>query len=345
MLDRVAKLVLFIVVCAIASGCSVDLTKLRVSSRDSGADDRLAADAGGETAASARYDLGLSQDGQAAGWSDGRAPVTSHDGGADGLLWSSVDSLSDGATGTSFDLVGGGDDGAQTDVNNLTPVEAGAEIVGSGVDSSGQLSDAAALTTDLVSEVLEPNDTIFGAVDASIDMRESPDLPSGTNDLPNAPVDSAQGRDLGSDFPVGTFPCPTTINGSLDDHDLVQIGRHSRLAPASTCGTSKAFPGNSADAVNTHLYDVFRFHNPSAFSVCFNFTLTYTGVQLYAAAYNPFTPTDITTGYLGDVGASLDPPQNMGITVAGGATIEVVVYAVAKGTASAGAYSLSCTTP
>ena len=73
-----------------------------------------------------------------------------------------------------------------------------------------------------------------------------------------------------------------------------------------------------------------------------NFTLTYPGDQLYAAAYSSFDPADIGSGYLGDVGGTLTSPQTMGINVAAGVSIYVVVSAVAIGTAAAGSYTLSC---
>ena len=144
--------------------------------------------------------------------------------------------------------------------------------------------------------------------------------------------------------PRQVMTCPTTINGSLDPTDLTQIGRHSRYAPASTCGSTKTFPGNGADTTYAHLYDIYHFANPSSLPVCFNFTLTYPGDPLYAAVYSSFDPIDITTDYLGDVGGALTSPQTMGITVGASATIDVVVYAIAMGTAAAGPYTLSCST-
>ncbi len=55
-------------------------------------------------------------------------------------------------------------------------------------------------------------------------------------------------------------------------------------------------------------------------------------------------PTNIATGYLGDVGGALTSPQTMGITMDAGGAIDVVVYAIAMGTAAAGSYTLSCST-
>jgi hypothetical protein len=143
----------------------------------------------------------------------------------------------------------------------------------------------------------------------------------------------------------GTVTCPTTINGSLDPTDLTQIGRLDRLAPASSCGTTKAFPGNASDPTLGHLSDVYHFVNPSSLPACFNFTLTYPGDQLYAVAYTTFQPTNLAAGYLGDVGGVLTSPQTMSITVNAGSTIDLVVYAIAPGTAAAGSYTLSCSTP
>jgi len=176
-----------------------------------------------------------------------------------------------------------------------------------------------------------------GARDAS----KAPDL-DGATGIP-------AGRDSAADLPSadvgGSLTCPTTISGSLDSTDLTQTGRHSRIAPASTCGSAKSFPGNGADTTSAHLYDVYHFVNPSWAAVCFNFTLTYAGDPLYAAAYSSFAATNIATGYLGDVGAVLTSPQTMGVTVGAGVSIYVVVYAIATGNTAVGSYELRCTAP
>lgn len=72
-----------------------------------------------------------------------------------------------------------------------------------------------------------------------------------------------------------TVACPTQINASLDVSDGSQTGRHNRIVPVAACGMTKGYPGNAADPTNPHLFDVYRFSNPSAAPVCFNFTLTY----------------------------------------------------------------------
>jgi len=71
-----------------------------------------------------------------------------------------------------------------------------------------------------------------------------------------------------------TVTCPTVIEGSLDSTDATQTGRHSRVVPVSACGATKTFPGNAADPTNPHLFDVYRFANPSSAAVCFSLTLT-----------------------------------------------------------------------
>lgn len=180
-----------------------------------------------------------------------------------------------------------------------------------------------------------------------------------------------------------TVTCPTVINGSLETTDPTQTGRHSRVGEAAVCGMTKGDPGNAADPTNPHLFDVYRFENPSAAAVCFNFTLTYgevavvtdagadagdaaapasdadagdagnadasvpppvvaPGSERFLTAYSTFYPTNIGLDIRGDVGATLLPPQSMGITVPAGETIDVVVYAIANAPAGVGSYTLSC---
>jgi hypothetical protein len=197
----------------------------------------------------------------------------------------------------------------------------------------------------------------------------------GGNPIPPVPPTPA----LPADAP--TVLCSGPISGSLDTTDRTQTGRHSRINTPSVCGTTKLSPGTDADPVNPHLYDVYRFSNPTTAAVCFNFTLTYgelavdggldggaddpdasaeiavdagdagpipppapVGPQRYLTAYNTFFPTSISLEYLGDVGATLNSPQPMGITVPAGETIDVVVYAIDVAPAGVGAYTLSCST-
>lgn len=99
--------------------------------------------------------------------------------------------------------------------------------------------------------------------------------------------------------------CPTQIDGSLDTSDASQTGRHSRIAPVAACGAAKGFPGNAADPSNPHLFDVYRFSNPSAAPVCFNFTLAYGALSASDAgadAGDASSPGDEASGL--DAGAA-----------------------------------------
>jgi hypothetical protein len=168
---------------------------------------------------------------------------------------------------------------------------------------------------------------------------------------------------------AATVTCPTTIVDALHSTDATQTGRLTRIAPVSACGMTKAFPSTAADPSNPHFYRAYRFANTSGVSSCFNFTLT-TGApssadastgdasiddastppdasgppppQTILAAYATFVPTDLSSGYLGDMGAVLLSPQTMAITVPAAGTIDVVVSAVDVAPAGAGPYTLSC---
>ena len=126
---------------------------------------------------------------------------------------------------------------------------------------------------------------------------------AGTTGVAGTGVPSGAGgwTDAGS----GPFNCPTVIRGILESGDPTQTGRESRIPPAGLCGSVKGYPGNAADPGNPHLYDVYRFANPSGVSACFTFTLNYDGAttgQRYLTAYTNYIPSDIGAGYLGDVG-------------------------------------------
>jgi hypothetical protein len=127
-------------------------------------------------------------------------------------------------------------------------------------------------------DVVTADATDTGAADATI--RDDGGLDAGGGDVtdgggPDNVVDAGPG-DPALPPDAGTVTCPITINGSLDSADGTQTARHSRIPPISVCGTTKGFPSTAADPNNSpHLYDVYRFSNPTAASVCYNFTLTY----------------------------------------------------------------------
>ncbi|HEY7376205.1 MAG TPA: hypothetical protein VIF57_28850 [Polyangia bacterium] len=158
-------------------------------------------------------------------------------------------------------------------------------------------------------------------------------------------------RDGGS----GPYTCPAVIYGSLDTTDPVQYGRENRTFTPGACGANKNFPGDDADPMdaggvigNPHYYDVYHFTNPGSTAVCFTFTLDYDGmntfIQRYITVYTTYDPTNIRTNYLSDVGNVLNPPQQMAITVAGGSSIDIVIFSVnvAGSSGGVGIYTLSC---
>jgi hypothetical protein len=160
-------------------------------------------------------------------------------------------------------------------------------------------------------------------------------------------VGGSGGSGGATDAGIVTLTCPTTIAGVLDTTDSTQTGRVSRIPPAAACGAPKPFPSNAADPTNPHLFDVYRFVNPSSDDVCFNFTLTYDGsggLLRYLTAYISYDPANIDVGYLGDVGVVLTSPQTMGITVPAASSIDVVVFAIDVAPSGVGPYTLSCDT-
>jgi hypothetical protein len=158
---------------------------------------------------------------------------------------------------------------------------------------------------------------------------------------------AGRGGTSGSAGVTGSITCPAIIDGSLDTTDPTQTGRVSRIPPAGICTLGKSYPGNQADPFDPHLFDVYRFVNPTTSSACFNFTLTYDrtgGVQRYLTAYSTYDPINIGSGYLGDVGDAITSPQSMGITVAPRSSIDVVVIAIDVAPSGIGPYSLRCDT-
>ncbi len=319
-------------------GCTADLGKLRAPSHK----DAALGDAAGLGAEAAdASDLPFSSE------------ATMRDSDAGGADQCADAPAADTATAQPDGAVGamGGASGAAGSAET-SGAGGGAETDGAGgvAGAGGGGSGGASSTGGSGSDGSSPVDDSASSGDAQGDLGHGEDVvadvpvdlsPDSTGDAffdaaPDVPANS------GPDLPAGTLTCPTTILGSIDASDKVQTGRISRVAPFSTCGTSKFYPGKDADPTNSHLYDVLHFLNPTNAPVCFNFTLTYPGPQLYGAAYVAFDPTDIGKGYLGDLGDVLTAPQGMGITVGAGSAIDVVISAVAIGTAPAGSYTLSC---
>ncbi len=131
----------------------------------------------------------------------------------------------------------------------------------------------------------------------------------------------------------------TIINGTLTTGDLAQTNRVTRNSTISGCGTPKANPGLTAGT--GLLADKYTFTNPSASPVCISVTLQATnGVNMLAVLYSTYVPTNPSTNYLADFGSSAFQ-TTFRHTVAGGATVDVVVSSTTSNVALLGAYRLS----
>ena len=370
---RVARLCL--VALPILVGCSVDLSRLRVPIHKDAAsspdlllpfsdtgggvgdvpdrlDERFSAGEAATPDGAPSISFDGSRDELALGGSGGSVDRADGNGGTDTDGKAGTGGVS-GAGGSVDGGEGGGTGGSEetrvdvgTDVTNDIPAATSVEV-GADRGQGGVAEDADDSAAAIRDGTGGSGDGADGAADVpEIGAAEVADLGTYGYEIGGGAVDSPAALDTAPDAAApdaqGILTCPTTVNGSLDPTDGTQIGRLSRFSPGSTCGFVKPYGDSLADIGNPHLYDVHHFVNSSRASVCFNFTLTYPGDQLYAAAYSSFDPADIGSGYLGDVGGTLTSPQTMGINVAAGVSIYVVVSAVAIGTAAAGSYTLSC---
>ena len=131
----------------------------------------------------------------------------------------------------------------------------------------------------------------------------------------------------------------TIINGTLTTGDAAQTNRLSRSGVISGCGTPKANPGTFAGT--GIIFDKYTFTNPSASPVCISVTLQATnGVNMLAVLYSTHVPTNPSTNYLADFGSS-GVQTTFRHTLAGGATVDLVVSSTTSNVALLGAYRLS----
>ncbi|MCU0469356.1 MAG: M36 family metallopeptidase [Arcicella sp.] len=131
----------------------------------------------------------------------------------------------------------------------------------------------------------------------------------------------------------------TIINGSLATGDAAQTNRLTRNGVTSGCGTPKANPGvTTATGI---IFDKYTFTNPSASPVCISVTLqAANGVNMLAVLYSTHSATNPSTGYLADFGSSASQ-TTFRHTVAGNATVDLVVSSTTSNVAVLGAYTLS----
>jgi Fungalysin metallopeptidase (M36)/Fungalysin/Thermolysin Propeptide Motif len=131
----------------------------------------------------------------------------------------------------------------------------------------------------------------------------------------------------------------TIINGTLTTGDLAQTNRLTRNSTISGCGTPKANPGVTAGT--GIIFDKYTFTNPSASPVCISVTLQATnGVNMLAVLYSTHVPTNPSTNYLADFGSS-GFQTTFRHTVAGNATVDLVVSSTTSVVANLGAYRLA----
>ncbi len=205
----------------------------------------------------------------------------------------------------------GGDD-------NVTSLDSGG---GTGSDATGVVADTGAPMDSTMPDVAPPKDS--SAADVRVDVTVDAPPADVTTTVADAPSDvTVTDADAAPPPPnpalapdASTVTCPTTLTGSLDTNDPTQLGRYSRTGASSVCGTAKAYPGTAADPTGSHVYDVYRFSNPTASSVCFNFTLTYgTAVAVVDAGADGGDAGDA-----GDGGANADADlSDAGDDAAGG---------------------------
>jgi hypothetical protein len=149
------------------------------------------------------------------------------------------------------------------------------------------------------------------------------------------PTCSTQGTIVVNATGVGS----TIINGTLTTGDASQTNRVTRNSVISGCGTPKANPGVTAGT--GIIFDKYTFTNPSASPVCISVTLQATnGVNMLAVLYSTHVPANPSTNYLADFGSS-GFQTTFRHTVAGGATVDLVVSSTTSVVANLGAYRLS----
>jgi hypothetical protein len=144
--------------------------------------------------------------------------------------------------------------------------------------------------------------------------------------------------------------CPTMVTGSIDATNAASkpmtVGRLARLptvatppTPGSICGALKGFPG--IGRTGAYPYDIYHFVNTGTTSACFTFDMTFTASAMtLVSVYSTFDPANLQTNLVGDSGSGTTSPQTIGVTVAAGAGVDVVVQ-MAPESNSYGSYTLA----
>jgi hypothetical protein len=155
----------------------------------------------------------------------------------------------------------------------------------------------------------------------------------------------------------------TSLTGKIESTDSEQIGRFTRNGVGINgdliCPNPVMKPAQNLILDNSpRLYDVYHFANNSTTDGCFTFSLNWTSgdIDLFAAAYptsataTGFDPANIQANFRGDINRApnntltnptqANPPFSMGIPIAAGTGVDIVVNGVNFLT-SANPYTLS----
>jgi hypothetical protein len=135
-------------------------------------------------------------------------------------------------------------------------------------------------------------------------------------------------------------PIGAPITGDIAAGDTTQVNRLTRDGNTSSCGTNKAFPGETAAA--TIRFDTYTFTNPSPNPDCVKVTIA-ANFGAHSVAYlNSYDPANKGTNYLADLGIAYggnNNPASYFVNVPAGATYVIVVTETAVGVG--GNYTLS----
>jgi hypothetical protein len=106
---------------------------------------------------------------------------------------------------------------------------------------------------------------------------------------------------------ASTVAVAAPIDGTITPADATHLDAVVDNGVASTCGSSKAFPGTHGLSDSVH-YDARTFTNSSGHGECINVTLSVAGATVggFSSAHlDAFDPAALASGYIGDVGSRI----------------------------------------
>ena len=128
---------------------------------------------------------------------------------------------------------------------------------------------------------------------------------------------------------------PSRLPAGVSFATGTQAGRINRNGVISACASPKSFPGTIA---GNHGYDAYTFTPATSACATVLVSSASAGANLFSAAYAPFTPGTISTGYLGDAGLSSNV-QAFTVDLVAGTACTLVINDVA-GNTGANPYTL-----